>query len=219
MADIKERIQKLLSLATSPNENEAKAALLKAKELMAKHKLTDADFKKEDELVHLLCEDVEWTTDSGKIWLVKLCTLIADNYLCTASWQTKKGTRTHTLVITGLSEDANICKEVMGYAIGFVESRVDYLQRKRRDVDGKTVANSYATGFTLGLEIAFEMQKDEHPEWGLVVVKPQEVNDYEQELGNRNVKTKKTGFDPASYMKGQVDGKNFNAQRVLAEAN
>lgn len=216
MANIKEKIQKLLSLATSPNENEARAALLKAKELMAKHKLTDADFKKEDELVYLLCEDVEWTTDSGKIWMVELCTLIADNYLCTASWRTTKGTRTHTLMITGLSEDANVCKEVMGYAIGFVENQIRIQQRKRKDLDGKTVASSYAKGFILGLELAFDAQKEEHPEWGLVVVKPQEVSDYEQSLSNRNVKTKKVGFDPLAYMRGQQDGQNFNAKRVLA---
>lgn len=218
MADIKERIQKLLALGESPNENEARAALLKAKELMAKHKLTDADFKKEDELVHLLCEDVEWTTDSGNIWMVDLCTLIADNYLCTAAWQTRRGTRTHTLIITGLSEDADLCKEVMGYAIGFVENMIRIQQRKRRDLDGKTVASSYAKGFILGLELAFDAQKEEHPEWGLVVVKPQEVNEYEQELGERSVKTKKAGFDPLAYMKGQQDGQNFNAKRVLAAA-
>ena len=43
--DIKDRIQKLLALSVNPNENEAKAALLKAQELMAKHKLSMADFE------------------------------------------------------------------------------------------------------------------------------------------------------------------------------
>ena len=37
--NIKGKIAKLLALAESPNENEAKAALLKARELMAEHKL------------------------------------------------------------------------------------------------------------------------------------------------------------------------------------
>ena len=40
MANIKDKIAKLLALAESPNEAEAKAALLKARELMAKNKLT-----------------------------------------------------------------------------------------------------------------------------------------------------------------------------------
>ena len=41
--DIKGKIRHLLALAESPNENEARAALLKARELMARHKLTEAE--------------------------------------------------------------------------------------------------------------------------------------------------------------------------------
>jgi hypothetical protein len=216
MAEIREKIQKLLALADSPNENEARAALLKAKELMVKHKMCEDDFKKEVELKHLLCEDVEWTTDSGKIWMVELCTLIANNYMCTASWRTKPGTRTHTLMITGFEEDAKVCSDVMGYAIGFVENAVRILQRKSPSKDGKAVEHSYAKGFILGLELAFDAQKEEHPEWGLVVVKPKEVEEYENTLGSRDVKTKKQAFDPLAYMRGQKDGQDFNAQRVLA---
>lgn len=39
MSQIQERIAKLLALADSPNEHEAQAALLKARELMAEYKL------------------------------------------------------------------------------------------------------------------------------------------------------------------------------------
>lgn len=35
--DYKDKIKKLLALAESPNENEAQAALLKARQLMAEH--------------------------------------------------------------------------------------------------------------------------------------------------------------------------------------
>ncbi|MCD8397499.1 MAG: DUF2786 domain-containing protein [Lachnospiraceae bacterium] len=41
--DYKAKIKKLLALADSPNENEAKAALMKARALMAEHKLREAD--------------------------------------------------------------------------------------------------------------------------------------------------------------------------------
>lgn len=40
MNNLKEEISKLLALAGSSNENEAKAALLKARQLMAENKLT-----------------------------------------------------------------------------------------------------------------------------------------------------------------------------------
>lgn len=47
MTDIKDKIAKLLALAESPNEAEAKAALLKARELMAKNKLTPEECQKQ----------------------------------------------------------------------------------------------------------------------------------------------------------------------------
>ena len=217
MASIKEKIQKLLALASSPNENEAKAALLRAKELMAKNKLTEADFEdaKKQELKTFKCEDITWTTDSGRIWMAKLCKLICDEYLCVAAWDTVRGTRTHTLVITGMEEDLEVCKSMVGYAVGFVEDQIKYLQRKYSRQDPKAVANSYAEGFILGLELMYDEQKDEHPEWALVVSKPQEVDEYMKSLGKKSVRTKQTEFDPLAYMVGQNDGRQFNAQRVL----
>lgn len=217
MATIKEKIQKLLALASSPNENEAKAALLKAKELMAKHKLSEADFEelKKQELKSFKCEDVSWTTDSGRIWMVKLCKVICDEYLCVSAWATARGSRTHTLVITGMEDDLEICKSAVGYAVGFVEGRIEHLQRKFRMQDSRSIADSYAEGFITGLEMAFEEQRESHPEWGLVVVKPDEVKGYEDALGSRQVKTKRAGFDPLAYMKGQKDGQEFNKRKVI----
>ena len=216
MADIREKIQKLLSLAGSPNENEARAALLKAKELMAKHKMSEDDFKPEEELKHLLCKDVEWITDSGKIWMVDLCKVIADNYMCTTAWNTRRGSRIHTLVITGFESDAKVCSDVIGYAVGFMENATRSLTRGMNKDRAMATQSSYAKGFILGLELAFDAQKQEHPEWGLVVVKPKEVEDYEKTLGSRDVRIKKQAFDPLAYLRGQKDGQAFNAQKVLA---
>lgn len=217
MAKIREKIEKLLALATSPNENEARDALLKAKELMAKHKLTEADFEdiKKQELKTFKCEDVTWTTDSGRIWMAGLAKLICNEYLCVSAWGTKPGTRTHVLYITGMEEDLEVCKSVMGYAVGFVEGQIEILQRRYRRQDPKAIANSYAEGFILGLELAFEEQKEEHPEWGLVVVKNDEVQNYEDSLGSKSVKTRKSDFDPLAYMRGQNDGRDFNKRKAL----
>lgn len=217
MATIKEKIQKLLALASSPNENEAKAALLKAKELMAKNKLTEADFEdaKKQDLKSFKCEDISWTTDSGRIWMVDLCNLICDEYLCVSAWNTVRGSRTHTLVITGMEDDLEVCKSVVGYAVGFVEGQIETLQKRYRRQDPKAIANSYADGFILGLEMAFEEQKENHPEWGLVVVKSEEVKGYEDKLGTKSVKTKKADFNPLAYMKGHNDGREFNRRKVL----
>lgn len=215
--DIRDKIKKLLALATSSNENEAKAALLKAKKLMMDHKISEAEVQglQEQELIHLQCDNVRWTTDSGEIWITSLVNLIADNHLCSCSWFTPKGKRTHILYIHGLGTDVELCKSVIEYAVGFVRGRIKIEQRRRVTSDPKAVAASYARGFILGIELMYDEQKDEHPEWGLVVSKPQEVDEYMKSLGERNVRTRKTEFDPLAYMVGQNDGRQFNAQRVL----
>jgi len=213
--EIREKIKKLLALSESPNENEAKAALLKAKELMAKNKLSEADFDKKDtKLVSLSC-DVTWTTDSGNSWMVDLSNLIANEYLCNAAWDTPHATRTHKLVVTGLEEDANLCKVMVEYIVGFMMGAVKVLQKKYRHSNPKVLSDSYAKGFIIGLEMAFEDQRDEHPEWELVVVKPEEVREYESKLHNKSVKTRKVDFSPLAYMKGQNDGREFTAKKVI----
>lgn len=215
--DIRDKIRKLLSLATSPNENEARSALLKARELMAKNKLTEEDFKdkRNSELVHLISEEVKWTTDSGNIWMAELCQVIAENYLCTTAWRTQKGSRTHTAVITGLEDDARVCLSATEYAVGFVLGQIKLMQRRLKTSDPRSVATSYATGFILGLKAAFEEQKDDHPEWGLVMVEPQEVSEYRDSLGHKNVHVKKGGFDPLAHTKGFNDGVKFNERKAI----
>lgn len=217
MSDIKERIRKLLALASSPYEAEATAALLKAKELMAKHKLSEADFEdKKQEMVHLSCDEIKWTTDSGEVWIASLCKIICENYCCVSAWNIPYKTRTHTLVITGMQTDADLCREVVKYAVGFVRGAIKAMQRRYRFQDPKSIASSYASGFIQGLEMAFEDQQDEHPEWGLVVVKPEEVRQYENSLGNKSVRTRGAAFDPLAHTRGFNDGKEFNARKVIA---
>lgn len=217
MSDIKEKIRKLLNLASSPYEGEAMAALLKAKELMAKHKLSEADFEeaKKQEMVHLQVDEIKWTTDSGEIWIVDLCRVIAENYCCAIAWFTPYKTRTHVLRITGMQEDTDLCAEVVKYAVGFVRGAVKSLQRRYRHEDPKSVMTSYAKGFIEGLEMAYEDQRDEHPEWGLVIIKSEEVRQYEESLSSRSVKTRNTTFNPAAHLRGFNDGKEFNPQRVI----
>lgn len=213
---IKDKIRKLLALGTSPNENEAKLALLKAKELMIKHKLTEADIEdKNAELVHITSDEVTWTTDSGDIWIAELSSLIAENYMCIAAWRTPRGRRTHQLVVTGLEQDARICTEAIAYAVGFVRGQIRILQRRHKSMNPKSVSKSYADGFILGLSIAFDEQREENPEWALVEVKPAKVQEYENELGHKNVTTKQAAVDPLIRAKGMNDGIEFNRRKAI----
>lgn len=218
MADIKEKIKKLLSLASSPNENEARAALLKAQELMAKHKLTEMDVQglKIQELKNVLCADIRWTTDSGDIlWMPELVELLCKNYMCTSSWYTPKGRRTHYLTITGLEQDVGSCRIAVSYAVGFVRGRIGLLRRRYKSEDARSVSVSYATGFTTGLRWLFEEQKKQHTEWALVPSTPQKVQEYRDSLSDKTYKTKSIALDSTAYAVGTRDGRNFNKVKPL----
>ena len=78
----KAKIKKLLALAESPVEAEAQAALLKARELMAKHKLSERDLK---DVGKREVRDVELEITCSKRrdpWIVNLSGVIAENYCC-----------------------------------------------------------------------------------------------------------------------------------------
>ena len=82
MSKITEKIAKLLALAESPYEEEAKAALLQARRLMAEHKLMPEDIEpQENKKVIQECVGVTCTKLSSP-WTVYLSTLIATHYCC-----------------------------------------------------------------------------------------------------------------------------------------
>ena len=82
MSKITEKIAKLLALAESPYEEEAKAALLQARRLMAEHKLMPEDIVPlENKKVIQECVGVTCTKLSSP-WTVYLSTLIAAHYCC-----------------------------------------------------------------------------------------------------------------------------------------
>ena len=220
-AEVKDKIQKLLALSTSSNENEARDALLLAKKLMMKYKISEMDIEEQAKpVIETLECDVQWTTDSGNIWATTLAKLICDNYCCACAWSHQAGTRTYSLRITGLGADAQICKAATEYAFGFVMGNIKRLQKIKKNTDPKSVSKSYAEGFICGLEIAFEMQKvqeeQEDRNWALVIQKPEEVQEYENSLSSRNVRTKQASIDMGTYLAGRRDGADFSINKVLA---
>lgn len=81
MPNYKEKIQKLLALAESSNENEAKAALLKARELMAEHKMLESDCLQGSNKVRKELIGIKYTNRKTP-WMVLLASFIAENHCC-----------------------------------------------------------------------------------------------------------------------------------------
>lgn len=87
--DYKDKIRKLLALAKSPEPEEAKLALLKARKLMAEHKLTERDLEEHDTTV--IQQEIDETfSKKANSWMSPLSTVIGENYCCAAYQKMKQ---------------------------------------------------------------------------------------------------------------------------------
>lgn len=178
--DIRDKIAKLLALADSPSEAEARAALLKARELMAKHKLRPEEIKKAEN-VKVIKETIGVScTGMTDPWMANLAAVIAGHYCCCSYRQTFKGKKTKHIGLVGLEDDFAICKTVVLYAIDCIQSAKKEIAAENKGLqksDIRKMCNAYGWGFVYGLQQAFKEQDQEHQEWGLVLVVPKQVTD------------------------------------------
>lgn len=213
-----EKIKKLLALSESSNENEAKAALLKAQQLLAKHKLSIKEVKEFKIYNSEIKEKISTVSFTKAKWKAELARLIADNFGC---YHYFKSRRTHTITFFGREEDIIVCNIVLEYAVDCINSTVKRL-RYKYSKDGystKGLENDYALGFIKGLNYMFEQQKKANQEWGLVLVKDTEVIE-----AHKNIKFKRTINTSAKfqgytevYYKGCEDGEMFSISDKIAE--
>ena len=224
MSAIKEKIIKLLALAASPNEKEAQAALLKARELMAKHKLTAEEFR-EGQTVKVIRQavGVECTKQTNP-WAVSLGGIISKRYCCQVYRQHAKGAKKVTVGFVGLEDDFEVCRRIFLYAYQCVEARCKRIRARERDRGSKEVremCNAYGWGFCYGLEAAFQEQEKEHQEWGLVLAVPQAVEDVISKMnkptpfGTVSVDGWRAKYANAGY----VEGKKFVPEQQLEPGN
>ena len=223
--DYKDKIRKLLALAESPVEAEAKAALLKARQLMAEHKLREEDctepekLKVKKALVGVTC------TKRLNGWIVDLSAVIAENYCCTAFRSRRRGMQTVEVGFIGFEDDFELCEQIFKYAVDCVLSRCKTIRKEYRDIYtskhlGK-MCDAYGYGFAKGVSEAFERQTRENQEWGLVLVIPQEVKDKAAEMGEgsafKEIAAPEHMSEIQAMSEGYEDGQEFDPTRRLAE--
>lgn len=105
-AEIAEKIQKLMALAESSNENEAAVAAAKAQELLAKYNLDLAQVrgftaKTDEEIIEVATNDDKYK--KRQAWIVELADVIAKHNFCTALFSSHG----HTYFI-GHTRDVNV---------------------------------------------------------------------------------------------------------------
>lgn len=225
MSAIKEKIAKLLALSTSPNEKEAKEALLKARELMAKHKIRQEECQEEqDARVVKQTIGVECTkmTDA---WALDLGSIIGRRYCCKVYRQHAKGAKKVTVGFVGLEDDFEVCRRIYLYAYECLKTRCREIQSRHRA--GSTVTelremcNAYGWGFCSGLEAAFLAQEKEHQEWGLVLAVPQAVEAVMSQMSKPTTygKVNVDGWRMKYMRAGYAEGKKFVPEQQLEPGN
>lgn len=175
----KQKIAKLLAMAQDESSpEEAQVALLKARELMAKHKLRQDECVLQDakvvrELVGVSVTSVKYG------WAVQLSAIIAEHYCCASFMQRRSRGRLRSIGFIGLEDDFEVCRRIFLYAFDCVKTEADRwfksdAKRRSAEVRRKN-AEAYGWGFLEGLKEQYARQDEEHQEWGLVLKLPNEV--------------------------------------------
>ena len=214
MADIKMRIRKLLAMAESTSEHEAKKALLLARQLMAEHKLSMREL---EDVKKTEVEQVFTSHESSKeknFWLVELARIIGERYCCQAIIGHRKGKKMYRLGFVGLKDDVDICQTVFDYAVGYAMGRVVDLERslRKRGLDGvsaRKMCNGFGEGVAAGIKEALNAQNNEHQEYALVLQIPQEVTDSLKGMKASTAQASSARTSYAKYSDGFDYGKKF----------
>lgn len=216
MSDLKMRIKKLLAMAESTSEHEAKTALLKARALMAEAKLTQADLDdvRNDKIGRRETEHI--VSKTKNFWMTGLAATIGERYCCKTVLKYKTGGRLYRIGFIGFESDLDVCVEVYDYAVGYVKGQIRLIEKelRARDYTGveiRKIANGYGYGFTAGLEDAYKTQDEKQKEYGLVLVTPKEVTDALRGVGEISSAPTQNSTRYSRYADGYESGKNFTA--------
>ena len=216
--DYKEKIRKLLALAESPNEHEARAALLKARQLMAEHKLSEAELKDvEKKQVKNILTDISCSKRRNP-WIINLSAIIGENYCCKGYRSHKKGKQTNSIGFIGFEDDVEICIAIFKYAVDCALSEIKRIKEENSGYCSQyvtTLCDSYGYGFANGVNQAFKSQQDEK-NWGLVMVIPEEVNMASQYLEKKVFRSRSQNcLQSDAYHQGYENGTEFDPTKRL----
>lgn len=221
--DIQDKIAKLLALAESPNEYEAKAALLKARALMAEHKLMPEQVQMADHM-KLIKRTIGVTcTKMTNAWATRLSAIVAEHYCCKAFRSQRPGAKKVSIGFIGLEEDFNVCVQIYEYAFGHVSRRCKEIKAENRSKYPAAIlremADEYGNGFCAGLKDAFDEQQQAHQAWGLVLATPQPVLDMWKGMGKSYRFGNAARHNSSFALEGYRDGKNFDPSTKLDSAD
>lgn len=202
MNKLVEKVRKLLAIAgDSCYEAEAKAAALKAQELIAKYNLDLSSLSDEEKIQYKLLS-AEHPNNNG--YRGSLAAIIAPNFRCKAIYIGNQ------VNFFGREGDVDACVSVFNYLYKVMRTngcRQERIARKEGR-SSRGVANCYWTGFMVGLKDELGSQSK-----ALAIVVPEDVKDnfnkeFPSAKRDNRQGSRMTGYDKGAYDRGYVDGRS-----------
>ncbi len=207
-----EKIRKVLELSkNNPSEHEARAAALKAQDLMMKYHITQVDI--EDTIsIEEISEKYAYVGNGNK-WKYKLANIVSRNFRCKCY-----AIESHTVVFYGYAIDAQIAVEVFSFLFeeGKKAANRYYNKEKKKGgyfFDGSGLKNTFLCGYLQGIKEELERQCT-----ALMVVVPTEVEEaYNEKSKAFKVATKriKSRKNPMAMNEGIKFGRSVMNARKL----
>ncbi|MEY8336968.1 DUF2786 domain-containing protein [Lachnospiraceae bacterium 62-35] len=217
---IKRKIERLLALSKSDNENEALAAVQAARKLMLKYHITMSagewrkETAREGETLYtssqVVTKELRFKSIRPKRHHLLLAAILAKNFRCKTFYDNRK---VFCIRFIGLEEDAYAVLMLMEYLVRFMEQGVKaYRGREEQEY-------SWREGFCKGVLETFEIQNRDEPGYEVMLAIPKEVKEAYERLKlkkiSRSGQRKYVPLDGEAFFHGESSGKKaVNGRRI-----
>jgi hypothetical protein len=216
MEKLIEKIQKLLALATSPNENEAKAASAKAQELMIKYNLEVSELEVKPEVGVEVFHQADNNIVSFKDKVIASILNDHFNVYIIINVEGKgrffgnKFMRPKCLKVAGTKENIEIAKYVFDYlSVAFENAWKVYKKETNAPASAK---NAFFDGLTSGFKKTLKQNEKVCEEKGLVVVKDPSLK---EQFGKTRKATCTARSDANAAMAGFEAGQKMKIAKAV----
>lgn len=205
-----EKIKKLLNLANSCNENEAKLAAEKANEIMTRYNLSICDVQIDD----YSKENLHTSKRATSEW--KFIMHILDECFFVTTYKARcRKTGITTMQMYGTKTNT----EIAGYIAGYLKIAMPRLfaEWKKANNASAKQRQAFYLGFSKGLIKQLKAkQQVVSDELGLVIVRDPQLNKHLNQIGCRSTSAK-IQHDAQASGAGYQQGENFKIKRGLGE--
>jgi hypothetical protein len=223
-----EKIQKLLSLANSDNENEAKSATKRANEMLLKYNLNMQQIK--DIQFEYVTQDALSVGLTLKAYQIQISSLLTNFFFVRViiskervgrssgnnSWYRSSRTQwKKTIKMIGTKENCQIASYIFEYLNGaYPKLWKEY--KSKNSWAGKAHQKSYFTGLSAGINEMLKAQKWQvEQEMGLVVVSDPALDKYVSERAKGTYAQKSSDVDARVFADGVRDGAKVTLRKPL----